>query len=318
MYATPLDEKKVAVIDDSDPQHWRIEIVNFDSWDRREYRTEYFDEVKCFTANTSSGALWALTMGGQLVAISSELEQAAELPVPFSDAAPYNVFYDSNRYFLTGGKGNIWWLDIDKREWKRISGLPSDALPKGPQRSEATGDFLARALPIMQQQLTEFPDIYRTVKVADNYYFVGALGFIAEFDESTLKTVRADNGLKIVAGHEENGAAVLGCTGTSAEILIGTVGDGFEAIFRHDDPVFHLTAYHENSRYIGAGLDPDYKGPCLFTLDDDELNPVLTKCRWEPGPLLRLETIGQSLWAVDLDGIYRLAKGEWTYLEITS
>jgi len=120
-----------------------------------------------------------------------------------------------------------------------------------------------------------------------------------------------------VHGYDEGGAAVLCGDDPVAGIYRGTMEGGFEQLFQHDDPALHLTALHGGTRYIGAGLDPDHDGPCLFTLEHDALVPVETGCEREPGHLTHLKVTGSVLWATDLQGIFRLRDGRWRLTEIT-
>lgn len=103
------------------------------------------------------------------------------------------------------------------------------------------------------------------------------------------RAARPDHGGKLAGQRRAAGPRLSRRTAPSSvatsrlpQIFAGTQEEGFELIFQNDERALHLTALHGGTRYIGAGLRPDYDGPNLFRLEGEDLVPVETGCARGP------------------------------------
>ena len=315
MYALPVTDTLVLAIDDSEDEDWVFHFVEFDPTAHHSFRTPHGGQVLAMTVNPKSHAAW-IVAAGQLYASSREMEIAVPLPLPVEGMVPFDVTLIGDRYYVCGNASNIWYYDVPREEWVPL--VVPEPRPELPPRQggETAESYTRRTSPRMYDHARRFPDMYRAFPVGQESYFCGALGRVIRLKDGATDEQWLETGPRLVHGFDEDGAAVLCGDDPVAGIYRGTIDEGFEQLFQDDNPALHLTARHGGTRYIGAGLDPDHEGPCLFTLEDGELAPVETGCEREPEHLTHLKVTGSVLWATDLEGIFRLKDGRWRLTEI--
>lgn len=317
MFATPFSDTQVLAIDEDGEDDWVFHYIDYEPTSHDSFPTPHGGEILAVTINPQSYAAWILA-SGQLFAVSRELRVAVPLPLPVEGLVPFDITKIGERYYLCGNASNVWYYDVLKETWVPVVvPPPRESLPER-AGGESAESYVDRTHPIFDAFAEKNPDMYKAFAVGEDHYFVGALGRVIRLRGDTLNEVWIDSGVRLLHGYEESGAAVLCGSGPVAEIYKGTIDDGFELIFEHDDKGLFMSALHEGKRYIGAGMEVDYDGDeFLFVLENGELIPVKTGCEREPEHLLHLVVKGSVLWAVDLDGIFRYANGTWTLTELS-
>lgn len=315
MHVMPLDDRRAAIVIDDENGNWIVRYADFESGSFEGFVIPGFGQILSTTINPANLAIWLINDEGALCAISHQVQKAIYVPMPPEAFAPFNVRFSEGRYYLCGGSSNIWYFVMSEGRWTPVIVPPPR--PSAPQRAagEASADYVRRMGSALLDYSNNYPPLFGSFSVGTDEYFVGGRGRVFRLRNGRVDDLWIDSGNRLIHGHEESGKAVI-CGGDPlTEIFSGTIEDGFELIYRNDEPALHMTATFLGKHYIGAGVDPNYSGPCLFTLEDGELAPVETGCAREPAQLSLLRTTGMVLWAVDRDGIFRLSDGRWTLKE---
>lgn len=315
MFALALSDTQVFAVEDEDPDDWTFHYAGFDPLASDSFMTPSGGAVAAATINPETQAAWLLARG-QLYAASRQLKVAMRLPFPAEDTVIFDVNLIGSRYYVCCNSATIWYYEREVEEWVQL--LRPDPRPPTPERGadESAAAYTARTSPAQFDYARRFPDFYKSFALGDDTYFIGALGHVVVLRGRAMEETWLDSGARLVHGFREGNEAVLCGDHPVAQIYKGTLAGGFELLFQNDERALHLTALHKGRRYIGAGLSPDYEGPNLFVLEEDELVPVETGCDREPFGLLQLVSTGSVLWAIDTEGVFRFADGSWTLTEI--
>ena len=316
MYAHPVHDTLVLAIDDEQNEDWVFHYIEFDPTAHVRFATPKGGSVVTATVNPESFAAWIIA-SGMLYASSREMQVAVRLPLPVKGLVPFDVSFIDQRYYVCGDASNIWYYDVPAEKWVGL--MVPEPKPVLPARNagESAEAHAARTSPEQYEYARQYPDIYRAFAVGQDHYFVGALGRVIRLRAEELSGQWVDSGVRLIHGYEEGGQAVLCGSGPVAQIYKGTLDGGFELIFENDNPALCQTACFNGTRYIGAALNPDHDGDCLYQIEDGDLVPVKTGCDREPDHLRYLMKTGSVLWAVDLNGIFRLTAKGWTLTELS-
>ncbi len=317
MFSVPITETLVLAIDEDGENDWVFHYIDLNTGSHDSFSTPHGGEIMSVTVNPQSFAAWILA-SGQLYAASRELRVAVPLPLPVDGLVPFDITLVGDRYYLCGANSNVWYYDVQGEKWVPVVvPHPREKLPER-EAGESAAVYVNRTHNIYADYARSNPDMYKAFSVAADCYFVGALGRTVRLRGDTSDEVRIDSGVRLLHGYAEEDKAVLCGSGPIAAIYKGDMEAGFEQIFQHDEKAYFLSALYDNKRFIGAGMEAEYEGEeFLFTLEEEELVPVVTGCAREPEHLLHLMVIGSVLWAIDLDGIFRYAKEKWTLTELS-
>ena len=315
MFALALSDTQLFAVEDDDPEDWLFHYADFDPLVVDSFATPAGGVVAAATVNPETQAAWLLARG-QLFAASRKLRVAMRLPFPARDTVAFDVTLIGARYYVSCDAATIWYYEREVEEWVQL--LRPDPRPPLPPREdgEGAGAYTARTSPAQFDYAHKFPDFYKSFAMGEDTYFIGALGHLVVLRGRIMEESWLDSGARLVHGFREGSRAILCGDQPIAQIFAGTQEEGFELIFQNDERALHLTALHGGTRYIGAGLSPDYDGPNLFRLEGEALVPVETGCAREPIGLQQLVSTGRVLWAIDREGVFRLAGGQWTLTEI--
>lgn len=309
MYALPISDTEVLAIDEDQEDDWVFHFIAFDPSAHDSFATPHGGEIVSATVNPSNFATW-LVAEGSIYAASRKLRIAVPLPLPARDLAVFDVQRIGERYYVCCSASNVWYYDAPAEKWVPVNAPPALV-------EEPAGASPDEVYALMNQHAESNPDMYKAFAVGEDHYFVGALGRVLRLRGEKLDELWIDSAVQLVHGYEEDGKAVICGSAPMVEIYKGTIEAGFERIFESDDQSLFMSAYFAGSRFIGVGMNPDYEGDnFLFTYADEELVPVETGCDREPEHLLHLVVTGEVLWAIDLDGIFRFAKGKWSLTEL--
>jgi hypothetical protein len=315
MFALALSDTDIFAVEDEDPDDWTFHYATFDPLTVDSFMTPSGGPVESATVNPATQAAWLIARG-RLYAASRQLKSAVRLPFPPADTVIFDVNLIGSRYYVCCNSAAIWYYEREVEEWVQL--LRPDPRPPTPPREpdETAAAHVARTSPAQVAYARKFPDFYKSFAMGDEVYFIGALGHIVTLRGKVMEEMWLDSGARLIHGYQEGTEAVLSADRPVAQIFKGSVSGGFELIFENEEPALHRTALHMGVRYIGAGVSRDYDGPNLFVLDGDELIPVETDCDREPFGLIQLISTGNVLWAIDTEGVFRLANGTWTLTEI--
>ena len=316
MFAIATSEKTVVSVDDSDPDVWVIKYIDFEPFSVEKVPVENLGQVLCATVNAQSQAVWVL--GDYIQAVSRDLRQGFAVPFPQDTLVPFNLQLVGEYFYLCCSKASVWVFDRVTNQWlERLAHGPKPVIPeRGP--TELATNYVNRSYRIMDRFSRDNPDTYAAFACNDTHYVIGALGRIVRFKDDLIDDLWLDSGARLIHGFEENDQAVICADRPRAEIYKGTFEDGFELLYANDERALHLTALYKGKRYIGAGLDEKYDGPAIFTLKDGDLVLVETGCAREPESLVRLDSIGGVLWAIDSKGIFRCQDDRWSLTEFSA
>ncbi|WP_299700107.1 hypothetical protein [uncultured Tateyamaria sp.] len=306
MFTLPISETHAIAIDDSDEDSWSVYTVDFDKWTFESFDVEGEGSVQGAHYDESRDLVWIVAHGA-LFALQPSEEELFGAPQPPKDFFIYAVLGNTDQVYACGEYQNLWQFSWSSKQWTPLL----EPGPKPPRSDDAQ---------TQSQRVKEYarnhPPLYAGFAVGSDFVFCGALGALVRVRQGNVETTEIATGARLVSGHAENGHIVLSGDSNGAEIYKGDFDSGFELFFADKQPSLHRTALNDGDRFIAIAEYPASNLHNLYIYEDEELIPYNTGCAREPFPLTSLSTIGDTLWATDLAGMFRRKNGKWSYVGI--
>lgn len=304
MFTLPISESQAIAIDDTDELTWPVHIVDFEARTINSFDVEGEGTVQAALFDATRGLVWVVSHGA-LFALELAEKELLGAPQPPQDFFIYAIVGDADQVLVGGEYQNLWQFTWADKKWRAIL----EPAPKPPEADDPE---------VQTERVREYaranPPFYAGFKSGDEFVFCGALGTLVRVRDGNVLRAEIDSGARLVSGHTEGNKIMISADSPGAEIYRGNFVDAFELYFADKQPALHRNAKHGGERFIGIAEYPPCDLHNLYVFEAGELIPYNTGCAREPEPLISLTTVGESLWAIDLAGIFRRKSDRWQFL----
>lgn len=306
MYALPISDTQAVAIDDADEEQWEVHFLDFEAQSMDSFHVEGVGPVQSAHYHRERGLLWVVVDGTVFVIQRSE-EELFDIDGPDEEFTVYSLVGQGDHVYVSGEYSHLWRIALPSLEWE-----PLNTPPPKPQRSDDDEEQTR----LVRDYARMHPPFYHGFQHGDAYMFCGALGALARVRGTTVERADLETGARLVVGRSEGTRISLSADSPSAEIYVGDFDDGFELVFQDNLRALNRTAVFDGQRYIGVAEYPPSDVHVLYLQTDDGLEPIETGTAREPVELSSLTSTGRALWAIDAQGVFRLADGKWMLVDI--
>ena len=306
MYALPISDTEAVAIDDADADRWEVHFLDYTAQRLESFEVEGLGAVQSMHYDPGRGLLWVI-VDGTVFAIHRSDREIFEVDGPDENFFVYAAVGQGSHVYVAGEYSNLWRIEMSTLTWEPLS-TPEPKPPRAADPKEQTRR--------VRDYAERYPPFYAGFAFNDGLVFCGALGALAEVRGAIVERHDLDTRARLVTGRPEGALLSLSADSPAGEIYLGSFTDGFEQIFLDNLRALNLTAVHDGKRYVGVAHYPPSDVHNLYLREPDELVPVETGCAREPVALTALSVMGQSLWATDVEGIFRMSDGVWTLVTL--